>query len=92
MAHASHTARVAECHVTRITRLDNDRAVAVVEAGQFTFGSVFIVGLADHRPVVSWPRTARGYPIICVAEPLKSTLEGAILAAVAESVRGGYQL
>jgi hypothetical protein len=42
------------------------------------------MGLAGRRPVVSWPKTSRGYGIIEVAEPFRSHLEGAILDALAE--------
>lgn len=85
MARASRDkAGGADVRVTRIVTIDDDRAVAELKAGPFTFGSIWILGLSQRRPVVSWPTTSRGYGIIEVAEPFRSHLEGAILDAVEE--------
>jgi hypothetical protein len=70
--------------VSRVTRLDSDRAVAHVRVGPFMFSSIFVTGLADADPRVSWPRTSRGFKIIDVAEPARSDIEAEILRHVRE--------
>tara|TARA_R110000824_G_scaffold365486_1_gene553980 strand:- start:802 stop:1050 length:249 start_codon:yes stop_codon:yes gene_type:complete len=67
-------------NVTSFTRIDNDRAVAHVDVGPFHIGSLWITGLASNAPVPSWPKTARGYPIIKVDQPLRGLIEQAVMA------------
>jgi hypothetical protein len=67
-------------NVTSFTRIDNDRAVAHVDVGPFHIGSLWITGLASNTPVPSWPKTARGYPIIKVDQPLRGLIEQAVMA------------
>jgi hypothetical protein len=61
-------------------RLDDDRRVAEVRVGPILMGSVYLTGCQTTAPNVSWPRTARGYPIIVVDDPLRSRIEKALLA------------
>ena len=72
--------------VASFIRIDADRAVAHVDVGPFHIGSLWITGLAGNTPVPSWPRTARGYPIIEVDQPLRGRIEKAVLAEVGKSV------
>jgi hypothetical protein len=70
-------------HVSRVTRLDADRAVAKLDVDDWHFGSVFVVGLGGH-PKVSWPRSKRGHPIVeCTNPDRKAEIEKVILDAVA---------
>jgi len=67
--------------LTALVPIDADRRVAHVEVGPFRIGSLWLVGCESGRPTVSWPCTGRGYPIIEVADPLRSEIEALVLAA-----------
>jgi hypothetical protein len=68
--------------VERVTRIDADRAVAKLTVDDFHFGSIFVTGLTTE-PKVSWPKTARGFPIIeCRSPDKRAELERLILDAV----------
>lgn len=60
--------------------LDPDRRVAEIKIGPVLCGSVYITGAKTTAPNVSWPRTARGYPLIVVDDPLRSQIEKSLLA------------
>jgi hypothetical protein len=72
--------------IRNVTRLDADRAVVHLDLAGFSFRTIYVLGLADGFPRVSWPRTSRGYLIIeipnCIA---RDHVEEAILAAVADA-------
>jgi hypothetical protein len=68
--------------VERVTRLDADRAVAKLTVDDFHFGSIFVMDLTT-APKVSWPRSARGFPIVeCRSATKRAALEQLILDAV----------
>lgn len=67
--------------------LDPDRRVAEIKIGPVSCGSVYITGAKTTAPNVSWPRTARGYPIITVDDPLRSQIETALLARLKKASR-----
>ena len=69
--------------LTSLVHVDSDRRVAHVEVGPFRIGSLWVVGCESGTPIVSWPRTSRGYPIIEVEDPLRSEIEALVLAAEA---------
>lgn len=60
--------------------LDPDRRVAEIKIGPVLCGSVYITGAKTAAPNISWPRTARGYPIIIVDDPLRAEIEKGLLA------------
>jgi hypothetical protein len=71
-------------HVSRVTRLDADRAVLKLDVDCWHFGSVFVVGLSGTSPRVSWPKTQRGFPIVeCKDKAHLAEIEETILDAVA---------
>jgi hypothetical protein len=78
----AHAAERDAIDVTSLTPIDADRAVAHVTVGPFHIGSLWINGRAKGRPVVSWPKTTRGYPILDVEAPLKGKIEQVTLAAL----------
>jgi len=56
--------------------------VAHVQIGGITIKSLWVVDLDTAAPVVSWPRTARGFPIVEASEPLRAQIDQAVLDAV----------
>ena len=67
-----------------VVPLDTDRAVVKLDLFGVQFGTIFVVGMADGFPRVSWPRTSRGYPIFKIGDPLaRDLIEEVILNAVA---------
>lgn len=71
--------------IASIKPLDPSRCVAEVEIGPVMCGSIYIMECDTPAPRVSWPRTARGYPVIVVAQPLRSEIEAALLARLPEA-------
>jgi len=68
--------------VERVTKLDADRAVAKLTVDDFHFGSIFVTGLKT-TPKVSWPTTARGFPIVeCRSPEKRAEIEALILEAI----------
>ncbi|HIA02939.1 MAG TPA: hypothetical protein EYN66_13710 [Myxococcales bacterium] len=68
--------------VERVSFLDADRAVARVNADGWRFGSIFVLGL-ESKPQISWPRSARGFPIVeCCDAAKREEIEKVILDAV----------
>jgi len=68
--------------VTTIRRVDAARSVAHVQVGGITLKSLWVVDQDTPTPVVSWPRTARGFPIVEASEPLRAQIDQAVLDAV----------
>jgi hypothetical protein len=70
---------VPNIEVLRVVDLGDGRSVATIRCGPWQLGSIFIL---EGR--VSWPRTARGYPIVeCIDDELRQRVEAAILSRVA---------
>lgn len=70
--------------ITRIRQVTEDLAVAELDIGPVHISSVWIGGLAAGSPFVSWPRSAKGFPIISVtSEKLRQSIEGRIIERVA---------
>ncbi len=72
--------KLPEFTIASFKTLDADRRVAEVKVGPILLGSVYITGAKTTAPNVSWPRTARGYPLIVVDDPLRSQIEKSLLA------------
>ena len=71
--------------VKLIRRIDEDRAIAHVDLpGGICLKSLWILGLkgSPEDRVVSWPRTARGFPILTAPADLKDQIDAAVLEAV----------
>ncbi len=85
MPRPAHVPRRDAPKLTSLVTIDDDRKVAHVEVGPWKIGSLWIVGCQTGKPTVSWPRTSRGYPIVEVAEPLKSEIEALVLAGEQEA-------
>ena len=81
-----------DVQILRVTHLpDGDRAVVHMRAGDFRFGTIFVEGLKDHDPRVSWPRskggTGGGYPIVEVPDGRRRKVyDRLIIEAVTEDV------
>lgn len=71
--------------IASIKPLDPSRCVAEVAIGPVMCGSIYVVECDTEAPRVSWPRTARGYPIVVVAQPLRSMIEADLLAHLPEA-------
>lgn len=70
--------------ITRLRQVTADLAVAELDIGPVHISSVWIGGLAAGDPFVSWPRSAKGFPIISVtSEKLRQSIEGRIIERVA---------
>jgi hypothetical protein len=76
-----------EFEISSFKTLDPDRRVAEIKIGPILMGSVYITGAKTTAPNISWPRTARGYPIIVVDDPLRSEIEKALLARLRKGGR-----
>ena len=57
-------------------------AVAHVQVGGICIKSLWVVDTDTPMPSVSWPRTARGFPIIEASPALKAQINKVVLAAV----------
>lgn len=68
--------------VTALRRIDPARAVAHVQIGGICIKSLWVVDTDTPMPSVSWPRTARGFPIVEASEDLKARIDKVVLAAV----------
>ena len=68
--------------LTRLIEIDDDRRIAHVRVGDLHIKSLWIVGIAAGRPRISWPETAKGYPIISAEPALQAEIDALILAAV----------
>jgi len=68
--------------ITTIRRIDKARAVVHVEIGGIAIRSLWVVDQDTHTPSVSWPRTARGFPIVEASADLKARIDKAVLEAV----------
>ena len=68
--------------VTTIRRVDHARSVVHVEIGGIAIRSLWVIDQDTPTPVVSWPRTARGFPIVEASEPLKAQIDQVVLKAV----------
>ncbi len=70
--------------VSKVRRLDDDLAVAHVD---FSIGislrSIWISGLSESQPTVSWPRSTRGFPIVLADPELRARIDALVLEAVA---------
>lgn len=65
-----------------IRQVNASTAVAVIEIGPVTIGSVW-VNDCTGEPDVMWPRSMRGFPIITVEDDrLRQDIEAAIVSAV----------
>jgi hypothetical protein len=74
-----------DINVTKYTVINTDRAVAHVDIGPISLGSMWIVDRKTD-PKVSWPRTARGYPLISVKDAgLREQIERMVLKAATSS-------
>jgi hypothetical protein len=76
-----------EFTVSSFKTLDPDRRVAEIKIGPVLCGSVYLTGCQTTAPNVSWPRTARGYPIVIVDDPIRSEIEKALLALLGKGRR-----
>jgi hypothetical protein len=66
-------------------QIDDDRAVVHVDLpGGIRLMALWVIGLAGSHPepMVSWPRTARGFPILTVPPEMKERIDAAVLEAV----------
>ena len=71
--------------IASIKPLDPSRCVAEVEIGPVLCGSIYIMECDTDSPRISWPRTARGYAIVVVGQPLRSVIEAGLLARLPEA-------
>lgn len=72
--------KLPEFTIVSLKRLDEDRRVAEIKVGPILMGSVYLTGCQSRVPNVSWPKTARGYPVIVVDQPLRSKIEEDLLS------------
>ncbi|MDP6953039.1 MAG: hypothetical protein QGF53_09805 [Alphaproteobacteria bacterium] len=68
--------------VTALRRIDVARAVAHVQVGGICTKSLWVVDTDTPMPSVSWPRTARGFPIIEASADLKAQINKVVLEAM----------
>lgn len=69
--------------IRRVVRLDDDRAVVAVDLHGIQLQTIYVVGLAHGSPRVSWPCSARGFPIVAIPHAeTRERIERAILDAV----------
>lgn len=71
--------------VLRRVDLGDGRRVCAIRLGAIRLGSIFVI---DGR--VSWPRTARGYEIICIEDAaLRERIEAELLQHADRAAEGG---
>lgn len=72
----------------KIRQVNPQTAVAAIDVGPVCIGSVWVNDCAGD-PVVMWPRSARGFPVITIEDDqLRQDIEAAIVSAVKGWVAG----
>jgi hypothetical protein len=67
--------------------LDPDRAVVKLDLHGVRLETLFVVGISTAEPRVSWPKSARGFPIVWIKDPAhRDRIETEILKAVADEL------
>ena len=67
-----------------VVPLDSDRCVVKLDLYGIRLETIFVLGLTTDAPRVSWPETARGYPIVWITDDeTRERIEAEILAQVA---------
>jgi hypothetical protein len=75
--------------ITRIRQVSADAAVAELDIGPVHVGSVWIGGIAANDPFVNWPKSAKGFPVVTIADDgLRQDIESTIIERVKSSPIG----
>jgi len=75
---------MSDVEVRAIKPIDANRAVAHVAIGEIEIKSIWILD-RQTKPKISWPQTAKGYPIVDAAPELKAKINDMILAEISET-------
>lgn len=70
--------------IQHIRQVSPALAVATIEVGPVSVGSIWVTGLDSPAPQVAWPRSGRGFPVATITSP---KLREAIEARLVEMVR-----
>lgn len=69
--------------IQQIRQVSPTLAVATVEVGPVTVGSIWVTGIDTPAPQVAWPRSGRGFPVATITSPrLREAIEGRLVETV----------
>ncbi len=74
--------QIHDIELLKIIRIDADRCVSHVRVGKLYIKSLWITGISTGRPMVRWPESGKGYPIVEAEPDLKAEVEHLVLAGL----------
>ena len=76
-----------DIELLKIIQLDADRCVSHVRVGKLYIKSLWITGISTGRPMVRWPESGKGYPIVEAEPDLKAEVDHLVLDGLGDPSR-----